>query len=107
VRYQGAYANTVRAQFRPAVWEGQQGEGQVDVPLEEESFVSTGAAQRRRSWARLLRRIYELDPLRGSCGGEMKIVSVITDPLVVDRLLLHRKTKGLKSPFSSRAPPGC
>jgi len=78
----------------------------VDVPLEEEGFVSTWAAQRRRSWARLLGRIYEVDPLRCLCGGELKIVSVITDPVVVDRILLHRKTKGLKSPFSSRAPPG-
>lgn len=76
------------------------------MPLEEESFVSTWAAQRRRSWASLLRRIYEVDPLRCPCGGEMKIVSVITDPVVVDRILLHRKDKRLKSPFSSRAPPG-
>jgi hypothetical protein len=32
------------------------------------------------------------------------IVSVITDPVVVDRVLLHRKTKGIESPFA-RAPP--
>jgi len=105
-RYQGAYANAARGLYRPAEREEQQGEKKVDVPLEEECIVSTLKAQRRRSWARLLRRIYEVDPLRCSCGGELKIVSVITDPLVVDRILLHRKGKRLKSPFSSRSPPG-
>jgi len=96
-RYQGAYANTVRAHFRPEVGEEQQGEKKVDVPLEEECSVSTLQAQRR---------IYEVDPLRCSCGGEMRIVSVFPDPVVVDRILAHRKTQGFKSPFSSRAPPG-
>jgi len=29
--------------------------------------------------------------LRCGCGGELKVVSVIRDPVVVDRILLHRK----------------
>ena len=97
--------NTARALYRPEVGEEQQGEKKVDVPLEEECFVSTLQAQRRRSWARLLRRIYEVDPLRCSCGGELKIVSVMTDPVVVDRILAHRKARQLESPFAARAPP--
>ena len=40
-----------------------------------------------------------------SCGGKLKIVSVITDPVVVDRILAHRKKKRLESPFAARAPP--
>ena len=77
----------------------------MGVPAdEEEAHVPTWLKRRRRSWARLLRRIYEVDPLRCPCGGELTIVSVITDPVVVDRILLHRKNKGIESPFA-RAPP--
>jgi hypothetical protein len=124
VRYQGAYANTVRSIYRPEV-----GEPSAEIKTVEDSAsedmstrVTTGARgnsldssredeassfdmHRRRSWARLLRRIYEVDPLVCPCGGELKIVSVITDPVVVDRILSHRKEKRLKSPFAARAPP--
>ncbi len=47
----------------------------------------------RRRWAELLRRIFEVDPLRcPRCGQEMRIVAVITEPPVIDRILtyLHR-----------------
>ena len=37
-------------------------------------------------------------------GLSLRIISVITDPVVVDRILLHRKSKGIESPFA-RAPP--
>ena len=58
---------------------------------------------RRRAWANLLRRVFEVDPLICSrCGAEMKIISVILDPEVVDTILRHvRRTK--KS--QARGPP--
>ena len=61
---------------------------------------------RRQAWARLLARIYEVDPLVcPRCGEELKVVALITDPRVIDRILAHRKARGLTSPFASRAPP--
>ena len=107
VRYQGAYANAARARYRPQVGEDedrQAGGEPVGVPADDEAHVPTWLKRRRCSWARLLRRIYEVDPLRCPCGGELRIISVITDPVVVDRILLHRKNKGIESPFA-RAPP--
>ena len=48
------------------------------------------ARARRKSWARLLRRILEVDPLLcPACGDEMRIVAVITNAEVVDRILGH------------------
>ena len=105
IRYQGAYANTARALYRPARGEEPRGREQTSVSAEEDGFVSTGEAQRRRSWARLLRRIYEVDPLRCRCGGELRIVSVITDPVVVDRILEHWTARQVESPLAARAPP--
>lgn len=113
VRYQGAYANRVRRLYRPEVAEeaDRSGEGgtqdkATQAPEAEAEAVPEWVAQRRRSWARLLRRIYEVDPLVcPRCGDELKIVAVITGPVVVDQILAHRKKRRLESPFEARAPP--
>jgi hypothetical protein len=57
--------------------------------------------------ARLIKRIFEVDPLLCSCGAEMKIISFITDPRVVDRILRHRESQECRArdPFEPRAPP--
>ena len=35
----------------------------------------------------------------------MKVVAWITDPVVIERILTHRKRAGLESPFDARGPP--
>ena len=48
----------------------------------------------RRSWAQLIKRIYEVDPLVcPSCGGEMKVIAFITEHEVVDAILRHLERK--------------
>jgi hypothetical protein len=61
----------------------------------------------RSTWARLLRKIFEIDPLLCACGARMKIVSFITEPRIVDRILRHRESERCqaKDPFEPRAPP--
>ncbi len=58
----------------------------------------------RRSWARLIRQVYEVDPLLcPGCGGTMKIIAVIERPAVVRQVLDHL---GLPTGAASlRAPP--
>ena len=42
----------------------------------------------RRSWARLIQKIYEVDPLKcPQCGQRMKVIAVITDPHEVQKIL--------------------
>jgi signal peptidase II len=58
---------------------------------------------RRRAWAQLLRRVYEISPLTcARCGTEMRIISVILDPAVVKRILDHIRKKKDAGP---RPPP--
>ena len=101
-RYYGAYSNRARRLYRAS------NEGPT-LPAEgaaERTDDEGGAVAVRRAWARLLRRIYEVDPLVcPRCGTELRIVAVITDPDVVDRILGHRARRGLRSPFEPRAPP--
>ena len=64
--------------------------------------------QARSTWARLIKKIFEADPLLCPCGGRMRIISFITDPRVVDRILRHRESGRCKTrdPFDPRPPPG-
>jgi hypothetical protein len=66
------------------------------------------ARETRRSWARLLRKIFEVDPLLCTCGAEMKIVAIITQPRIVDRILRHLGSgrSRARDPFAPRPPPG-
>ncbi len=58
----------------------------------------------RRSWARLIRQVYEVDPLIcPRCDGTMKIIAVIERPAVIRQILEHL---GLPTGAASlRAPP--
>ncbi len=62
-------------------------------------------ARRRAAWARLLAKVFEVDPLLcPRCQTEMKVLALITEPAVIDRILAHRRQAGLESP-STRAGP--
>ena len=56
----------------------------------------------RRQWAELIRRIYESDPLLCTCGAQMRVVSFITEPPVVRKILVHLERIGTGP---ARAPP--
>lgn len=43
-------------------------------------------------------------PCRYHQGGR-PIVAWITDPVVIERIVTHRKRAGLESPFYARGPP--
>ncbi len=110
LRYYGAASSTIRRGGRkgrlsatPA--DAQRTIGEVPegpaAPAEEESgYVKA----RRRTWAQLLARVYGVDALKcGRCGGRMRIISFISDPDVIERILRHRGEWG---PERKRGPPG-
>jgi hypothetical protein len=67
-----------------------------DITAEQRAF--------RRSWAILLKKVWEVDPLQcRKCGNEMKIMSVVTDSLDKERIL---REMGLWSEVKEiRGPP--
>ena len=57
----------------------------------------------RRSWAQMIKRVYEISPLVcPSCGAEMRIIAFIIDTAVVDEILSHLDRKGARP---GRGPP--
>jgi hypothetical protein len=46
----------------------------------------------KRAWARLIKKVYEADPLLcRRCSPPLKIVSLIDAPSVIERILRHLK----------------
>jgi hypothetical protein len=68
--------------------------------LQDTPDQSVSAMESRSAWARLLAKVYEVDPLRCTrCGSPMRVLAVITDPPQVLRILRHLIKTGA-------APPG-
>ena len=47
-----------------------------------------GQAARMR-WARLLKRVFAIDVERCDCGGQLKILAAIEEPVLIVRILTH------------------
>jgi Putative transposase len=103
VRYYGALANRARS---PKTSSEQQ-TAPAAGPGASADSASEFVQRRRASWARLIKKIFEADPLLCPCGATMKIISFITEPRVVDRILRHLQSDACKvrNPFEPRGPP--
>ncbi len=63
------------------------------------------AARCSQTWAMLIKRVYEIDPLCcPKCRGQMKVVAFLEPPqgAVIEKILRHC---GLWNPSTPRAPP--
>jgi hypothetical protein len=78
VRYYGRYSSRTRGAERERP--------EMD---ELEAEVSTPARQAAKAaWAKLIRKVYEVDPLECPwCGAQMRVIALIEDPAVIERIL--------------------
>lgn len=78
VRYMGYYSNVCRGRRK------KQGDAESDFVIEDDNY-NKGCS---RSWARLIKKIYEVDPLIcPKCGGSMRIIAFIEDYKVIKKIL--------------------
>ena len=100
VFYYAWYSNVSRGRRR----KGQDPELATHVPNNEiDGLTPTERQARRRAWARLIKLVYEVNPLTcPRCGNEMRILSVIADPKIIDKILDHLASKGIEP---GRGPP--
>jgi DNA-directed RNA polymerase subunit RPC12/RpoP len=77
----------------PEGWKEQhalQSASHLGQPHEQEPHLSVSQKETRSAWARLIAKVYEVDPLRcARCGSKMRVKAVITDPQQVRRILRH------------------
>ena len=81
VRYYGYYSNKSRGLRKKA---------DTDNQLPTIIAGEMSSREFRRNWARLIKKIYEVDRLVcPKCQGAMRVISVIEDPLIIKKILKH------------------
>ena len=101
VRYYGWYSNKSLGMRRKAA----EATGSVDESPGTVGVEEASPSRSSQSWAMLIKRVYEVDPLScPECGGQMAVVAFIEPPQadVVEKILQHC---GLWRSSAPRAPP--
>ncbi|MFQ5422003.1 MAG: transposase, partial [Anaerolineae bacterium] len=105
-RFHGVFAPN--SKYRALVTPARRGRGNKARRADEPPTP----AQRRASmtWAQRLKRVFNIDiETCGACGGAMKVIACIEDPVVIKQILDHLKHKAEASEPralpESRAPP--
>jgi len=113
IRRYGLYSSRIKGAWddmpsvterAPAGWrEEHVGIEVSDATIDFDSFSeddSVDSQAYKQAWARLLAKVYEVDPfICPKCGSEMKVIAVIQEPNEIKRILRHLVKNG-------RAPPG-
>jgi hypothetical protein len=97
------YSNVSRGERRKAEAENGEVGGIGSGPASRAARVEARNDRAlRRSWAQLIKRIYEVDPLVcPACGAEMKVIAFITEHDVIDAILRNldrREGRGARAP---------
>jgi hypothetical protein len=106
-RYHGVFAPN--SQHRALVTPARRGRGHQAKASGREDATPV-ASHAAMSWAQRLKRVFDIDIETCSvCGGSMKVIACIEDPLVIKKILTHLRGKGLYLEAAglpqSRAPP--
>jgi hypothetical protein len=98
IRYNGYYSNRSRGARRLVENGNDAAESiRIDEPPADN--------RRKANWARLIQKVYEVDPLKCTrCGATMRIVALIDDAGVIERILKHLSMWGPQP--ESRSPAG-
>jgi hypothetical protein len=94
VRYVGWYSNRARGERAKAL----KAQQPAKTPVADEVPASEITISAKATWARLIRKVYEADPLVcPRCKGPMRVIALIDDPTVVRRILEHLGRSGART----------
>jgi len=101
LRYWGFYSNASRGKRLKAPRGGQPEDQQA-----ADTTTATRPYRPRTSWARLIRKVYEIDPLLCAyCGGQLRIVACLTDLGSIHRFLAGTKAPAQQPQPLAHSPP--
>ena len=99
-RYYGYYSNVARGKRKKT-------DADDKIPCILEPELTDKAF--RKDWARLIQKIYEVDPLLcPKCSSEMRVIAFIEDPDVIKKILKHLGLWDVKrkpQPVANVCPP--
>jgi len=111
IRYYGWYSNKARGMRRKRQQAAAEaaapaaGRPTPPIPGSEVSPELPPGNRASQTWAMLIKRVYEVDPLAcPKCGGRLKVIAFIEPPQadVIEKILRHC---GLWNPPPARGPP--
>ncbi len=81
---------------------------QNDLKIEASAsklIVKPQAKTGSKTWARLIAKVYEVDPLKcEGCGAQMKLIAFIKDAISITKILTHLG-EAVEAPKMQRARP--
>jgi hypothetical protein len=102
VHYFGAYASRSRVfRNKRGLTLHSPGDNDNSKSTPEPELSPKKRAALRKSWAQLIKRVYQVDPLICDCGGTLRVISFITQHKVIRKILDHLDKRN----GDSRAPP--
>ena len=103
IRFHGVFAPN--SQYRARVTPAKRGKGSQRTSKGEADERTPAERRASMSWAQRLKRVFGIDlETCPACGGAVRIIACIEDPLVIEKILTHLDEKG-GSAQASRRPP--
>lgn len=107
-RFHGVFAPN--SKHRTLVTPAKRGKGSKPQALDEAQDQTPAERRAAMTWAQRLKRVFNIDiETCTECGGSVKVIACIEDPVVIKKILTHLKEKAAPEPAdllpSVRAPP--
>ena len=111
IRYHGVFApnNKLRSKVVPGR-KPSSTENEIDDDGRGRNMILP-VQKSKMSWAKRLKRVFNIDITKcPQCGGDVKVIACIEDPIVINKILNHfkarQKSKARKG-MESTGPPSC
>jgi hypothetical protein len=107
-RFHGVFAPN--SKHRIQITPSKRGKGRKHDPEETGQCQSPAERRAAMTWSQRLKRVFNIDKETcPKCGGAVRVIACIEDPVVIDKILTHLDEKvALAAPMvlpQSRAPP--
>jgi len=107
-RFHGVFAPN--SKHRALVTPAKRGRGNKAKATDEEHDRTPAEQRVAMTWAQRLKRVFGIDiKTCHECGGTVKVIACIDDPVVIEKILSHLQEKLTSAPAgrrpASRAPP--
>lgn len=107
-RFHGVFAPN--SKHRALVTPARRGRGSKPQVPDEAQDQTQAERRAAMTWAQRLKRVFNIDiETCSECGGAVKVIACIEDPVVIKKILTHLKEKAAPEPAgllpSVRAPP--
>jgi hypothetical protein len=107
-RFHGVFAPN--SQHRALVTPAKRGKGDQSKTSGKPQDLTPAERRTAMTWAQRLKRVFNIDiETCTECGGSVKVIACIEDPLVIKKILTHLKEKAASKKSirwpESRAPP--